>query len=151
MDKANVIEGKSAKRWQNKGDWNRASDAGGMNCALHDVLVPEQYGSRSARNNVHLFSHAQSRPLHLPRSLYTQNELMSAYTTGFQTLISIQSQSQDVLLAANDIKSFIPATFTIKCPSITAPQIPITSNSDAAYHVLILLFPFQAHPPTIAS
>ena len=78
MNKANIMKSKSAKRWQNKGHCNRASDAGGMQYVLHGVFLREQNGNRPARNKLYPFSHTQSRPLHISRSLNMQNELMSA-------------------------------------------------------------------------
>lgn len=120
-----------------------------MSCVLYGVFLPEQYGNRSARNTMHPFSHTQSRALHLSRSFYMQNKLMSAYPIGFQYGSCAPSQSPDVWTTDNWRRPSRSRRYQMlhKCsihPRMalkhSAPN-SITSIGNPAYHVLIPLFP----------
>ena len=109
---------------------------------------------------MHAFSHTHRRPLHSKELVYAEQvDIRSHHRSSniaFLPKAPVQMASEQqaighVLLAAVCIKSFIEAPSTSKCPSKTAPQIPITSNCDATYHVLSSSpSPLQSKPPTLS-
>ena len=127
-----------------------------MSCALHGVFLCEQYGNRSARNKMHPSVIHKADLTHFSRSVYMQNRLLSAYTTGFQTSILCPKPEPRWRLdnGQHATSSLQPtaskAPLTAKYLSSTALQLPIPSTSNTAYQALVPHFTSQSDPTTIA-